>query len=126
MDQTRTGKVDFDTLLGRVVANMPETWIVFARTRSSSHQRSARRIFCTTKGRPPKRAPLHCENGEELAARCANSCFFFSEHLLLEASHMPPAFSQSAALVAFVTSPAKAGPVKASAKANTNIETRGS
>ena len=35
MDQTGTGKVDFDTLLGRVVANMPETWLVFARTRSS-------------------------------------------------------------------------------------------
>ena len=48
---------------------------------------------------------------------------FFSEHLLVEASHMPPAFSQSAALVAVVTSPAKAGPVKASAKANANMET---
>jgi hypothetical protein len=36
---------------------------------------------------------------------------------------MPPAFSQSALLVAFVTSPAKAGPVKASAKANASIET---
>src|SRR4029453_3158938 len=35
MDQTGTGKVDFDTLLGRVVANMPETWVVFARTGSS-------------------------------------------------------------------------------------------
>jgi hypothetical protein len=35
MDQTGTGKVDFDTLLGRVVANMPETWVVFARTRPS-------------------------------------------------------------------------------------------
>jgi hypothetical protein len=32
MDQTGTGKVDFDTLLPRVVANMPETWVVFART----------------------------------------------------------------------------------------------
>jgi hypothetical protein len=47
---------------------------------------------------------------------------FFSEHLLVEASQVPPAFSQSAALVAFVTSPAKAGPVKASAKANANME----
>jgi len=35
MEQTGTGKVDFDTLLGRVVANMPETWVVFARIRSS-------------------------------------------------------------------------------------------
>ena len=36
---------------------------------------------------------------------------------------MPPAFSQSAAFFAFVTSPAKAGPVKASAKANANVDT---
>jgi hypothetical protein len=35
MDQTGRGKVDFDTLLARVVANMPETWIIFARTGSS-------------------------------------------------------------------------------------------
>jgi hypothetical protein len=35
MDQTGTGKIDFDTLLARVVANMPETWVVFARTGSS-------------------------------------------------------------------------------------------
>jgi hypothetical protein len=35
MDQTGTGKVDFDTLLGRVVANMAETWVVLARTGSS-------------------------------------------------------------------------------------------
>jgi len=48
---------------------------------------------------------------------------FFSEHLLVAASHMPPAFSQSAALVAFVTSPAKAGAVKPSARANANMET---
>jgi len=35
---------------------------------------------------------------------------------------MPPAFSQSAWFFAVVTSPAKAGPVKASAKANANVE----
>jgi hypothetical protein len=35
MDQTSRGKVDFDTLLARVVANMPETWVVFARPGSS-------------------------------------------------------------------------------------------
>jgi hypothetical protein len=34
MDQTGTGQVDFDTLLARVVANMPETWILFARAGS--------------------------------------------------------------------------------------------
>ena len=36
---------------------------------------------------------------------------------------MPPAFSQSAWFFAFATSPAKAGPVKASAKANANVDT---
>ena len=35
MDQTGTGRVDFDTLYERVVAGMPETWIVFARSGSS-------------------------------------------------------------------------------------------
>jgi hypothetical protein len=29
------GKVDFDTLCGRVMANMPQSWIVFARPRSA-------------------------------------------------------------------------------------------
>ena len=33
MDQTGTGEVDFDTVLARV-ANMPETWILFARAGS--------------------------------------------------------------------------------------------
>ena len=69
-----------------------------------------------TKGRPLWRAPLRAAEHTQLA-------FFFSEHLFIEASHMPPAFSQSAALVAFVTSPAKAGPVKASARAKANTET---
>src|ERR1700748_325746 len=36
---------------------------------------------------------------------------------------MPPPFSQSAAFFACVTSPAKAGPVKASANANANVDT---
>jgi hypothetical protein len=39
MDQTGTGKVDFDILLGRVVANMPETWLIFARAGSSGSPR---------------------------------------------------------------------------------------
>jgi|SRR6476660_9838413 hypothetical protein len=47
---------------------------------------------------------------------------FFSEHVLVLASHMPPAFWQSASVFAAVTSPAKAGPVKASARAKANIE----
>src|SRR5262245_25780703 len=41
---------------------------------------------------------------------------FFSEHALLAASHTPPAFSQSAWVFAVVTSPAKAGPVTATAR----------
>jgi hypothetical protein len=35
MDSTETGKVDFDTLSGRVIANMPQNWIVFTRPRST-------------------------------------------------------------------------------------------
>ena len=35
MDSTETGRVDFDTLCGRVLANMPVNWIVFARPRSA-------------------------------------------------------------------------------------------
>jgi hypothetical protein len=35
IDHTGTGRVDFDTLFGRVVVNMPETWIVFARSGAS-------------------------------------------------------------------------------------------
>ena len=38
---------------------------------------------------------------------------FFSEHFLAVSSHVPPALSQLALSVAFVTSSAKAGPVKA-------------
>jgi len=49
---------------------------------------------------------------------------FFSEHFLAASSHVPPALSQLALSVAFVTSPAKAGPVKARAKATTSVEIR--
>jgi hypothetical protein len=48
---------------------------------------------------------------------------FFSEHFLAVASHVPPAFVQSASLVAFVTSPANAGAVKPRANANAKMET---
>jgi hypothetical protein len=47
---------------------------------------------------------------------------FFSEHVLVAASHMPPAFLQSASVFAAVTSPAKAGPTKASARAKAIAE----
>jgi hypothetical protein len=49
---------------------------------------------------------------------------FFSEQMLVLASHTPPAFWQSASVFAAVTSPAKAGPVKASARVIANIEMR--
>ena len=49
---------------------------------------------------------------------------FFSSHILVVAFHVPPAFAQSASVFAAVTSPAKAGPVKASARANAKIESR--
>jgi hypothetical protein len=34
MDSTETGRVDFDTLCGRVLANMSQNWVVFTRPRS--------------------------------------------------------------------------------------------
>ena len=70
------------------------------------------------KGRSPKRAPLLMRLWQK-----QQGYIFFSEHTFFAASHVPPAFSQSAAFFAVVTSPAKAGPVKASAKASANVET---
>ena len=57
--------------------------------------------------------------------RTSQQCrlYIFFEHFLFASSHMPSALSQLALSVAFVTSPAKAGPVKASAKANAKVET---
>ena len=49
---------------------------------------------------------------------------FFSEQMLVFASHMPPCFWQSASVFAFDTSPANAGPVKARATAIANVEMR--
>src|SRR5262249_30407572 len=50
---------------------------------------------------------------------------FFAVQMLVAAFHMPPAFAHSAAVLAFVTSPAaNAGPVKASATATATTETR--
>ena len=49
---------------------------------------------------------------------------FFSSHILVVAFQVPPAFAQSASVFAAVTSPAKAGPVKASARVNAKIERR--
>ena len=52
--------------------------------------------------------------------------YCFGAHLLVAASHTPPAFVQSASVLAAVGSPApaKAGPVKANARARASIETR--
>jgi hypothetical protein len=48
---------------------------------------------------------------------------FFSAHALVVASHVPPAFTQSASVFA-AAAPAKAGPVKASARVTAKIEIR--
>ena len=53
-----------------------------------------------------------------------NRYIFFSEHIFFVSSHVPPALSQSALVVAFVTSPPYAGPVAASARATASIESR--
>src|SRR5262245_485698 len=68
------------------------------------------------KRRPPKRAP-------EVPVP-EYDYIFFSEHALFAASHTPPAFSQSAWVFAVVTSPAKAGPVTATATARATNEIR--
>jgi hypothetical protein len=47
---------------------------------------------------------------------------FFSEQAFVAASHVPPAFSQSAAFLACVTSPANAGTVNPSASVKANVE----
>jgi hypothetical protein len=47
---------------------------------------------------------------------------FFSEHTFVAAAHVPPAFSQSAAFFAVVTSPANAGIAKPSASAKASVE----
>ena len=70
------------------------------------------------KGRSPKRAPLFMRLWQK-----KQGYIFFSEHAFFAASHVPPAFSQSAAFFAVVTSPAKAGPVKASANASAKVDT---
>ena len=49
---------------------------------------------------------------------------FFSAHVLVAASHTPPALAQSAAVFAVFTSWAKEGPAKASARAIANMEIR--
>jgi hypothetical protein len=72
------------------------------------------------------RSKKGARNGERPGRSCNLANYiFFSEHLLVAASHVPPAFSQSAWVFAAVTSPgpANAGPVKASARAKTKMET---
>ena len=50
--------------------------------------------------------------------------YCFAAQVLVVASHTPPALSQLALSVAFVTSPANAGPVKARARVTTSAEMR--
>jgi hypothetical protein len=47
---------------------------------------------------------------------------FFPEHVLVLASHMPPAFWQSTWVFAVVTSPANTGPVRPIARAKVRIK----
>jgi hypothetical protein len=69
----------------------------------------------TKEGRRPKPTPLcRMQNKDRY--------IFFSEHVLVAASHTPPALAQSAAVFAVFTSWAKAGTVKVSARASAKIE----
>jgi hypothetical protein len=76
------------------------------------------RILASTKGAGRNRRPL-LRNVRK--RRCGYG--FFSAHALVAASHVPPAFVQSASVFA-AAAPAKAGPVKASARVIANIEMR--
>src|SRR6478672_8252102 len=76
------------------------------------------RLRDTQKGRRPKPTPLRTVQSER------SDYIFFSSHTLVVAFQVPPAFAQSASVFAAVTSPAKAGPVKASARVNAKIERR--
>src|SRR6478736_4405069 len=80
-------------------------------------------MVCTIqqKGRRPKLTPFLSS-----VAVATVVYGFFAAHVLVAASHTPPAFVQSASVFAAVGSPApaKAGPVKASAIARASIETR--
>jgi hypothetical protein len=70
-----------------------------------------------------KRAPTVAD---ALSIRTENDRYiFFSEHTFFAASHVPPAFSQSAAFFAVVTSPANAGIANPSASAKASVERNG-
>jgi len=70
----------------------------------------------------PKKRPQEARPEAVRAVR--KPYIFFSEHFLAVSSHVPPALSQLALSVALVTSPAKAGPVKAIATATASVEIR--
>jgi hypothetical protein len=69
-----------------------------------------------------KRAPTEADALR--SCKLTSSYIFFREHVLVAAFHIPPALAQSAAFFAVATSPANAGPVKASAKAIARAEIR--
>jgi hypothetical protein len=79
-----------------------------ARVVRGSPSAQGARLSSRKKGRPPKRAP--------------SMRYFFSAQVFVAASHTPPAFSQSAWVLASVA-PANAGPVNAIVKASANAET---
>ena len=70
------------------------------------------------KGRRPKPTPLRD------VAKATVALHFVSSHILVVAFQVPPAFAQSVSVFAAVTSPAKAGTVKASPMARASMETR--
>src|SRR5262245_21789565 len=82
-------------------------------------------FYCRKKNKVPSGAGFQAtRKGAAEASALLESCtanyIFFSEHARFATSHMPPAFSQSAWVLAVVTSPAKAGPVTAMATAIAN------
>jgi hypothetical protein len=90
--------------------------------------RKARQILSGSKSslwRPSRGRSLNKgATAEADALRTVKSPYgFLSAHVLVAASHVPPAFVQSASVLAAVA-PAKAGPVKANARASASIETR--
>src|SRR5262245_56511400 len=68
---------------------------------------------------PKKRAPAEAS---ALRSPAHDGPYIFGLHFLAASSHTPPSLSQLALSVAFVTSPAKAGPVTARASAMATIE----
>ena len=88
--------------------------------------RSPATLAPKTKGRrDEKRTPTEVD-ALSMIQTGKGAYIFFSEHTFLAASQAPPAFSQSAAFFACVTSPANAGIAKPSARARASEERKSS